>query len=99
VPAASWIEGRAANRACETAIQVLLNGHLRPACATKHGGFGPFRLWPDLDRMASQSLVAVLAGVIDTATPHLDGNNVENTPVVSAASVHIEVDSADFVVR
>jgi hypothetical protein len=37
--------------------------------------------------------VTILAGIVDVATFHLDGNDVEGRIVVSATSLGVEIDS------
>ena len=50
--AASGIEQSSAMRAFIAACHVLANGHLLSANAAQHCGLIPFRLRPDLNRMA-----------------------------------------------
>ena len=45
--------------------------------------------------MIGQRIVAVLAGIVDTATLHLDCNDVQRAVVVSAARLRVEIDSLD----
>jgi hypothetical protein len=94
--AAAGIEGRAAGWASVATRHVLLDGHFLSARPTKHGGLSPFRARPHLDGVVGQCLVAVLACVVDAATFHLDGKDVEYAAVVSATRVRIEVDPANF---
>ena len=51
----------------------------------------PFDLGPDFNRMARERIVAVLAGVVDAAAFHFDGNDVERGVVVEAAGLGVEV--------
>lgn len=95
--AAAGIECGPASRALVTARHVLCDAHLISACPAKHRAFDPLRLRPDLDWMVRQSLVAILAGVVDTATLHLDGDDIQSGFVVSAACLRIETDSENFV--
>jgi hypothetical protein len=86
-------------RTSVAACHVLLDGHFISASAAEHRRLSPFHLRPDLDRMARQSLVTLLAGEIYTAAVHLDRDNIENGSVVGAASLCIQIDSSNFGAR
>ena len=43
--------------------------------------------------------MTILAGVVDAATFHLDGNDVEGRLIVSATSLRVEIDSAHIGMR
>lgn len=49
----------------------------------------PFVLWPDLNRMAGQSLMAVFASIIDTAAPQFDCDDIERCVVVQTAGLRV----------
>ena len=97
--AAARIKQSAAMRAFIAACHVLANGHLLSANAAQHCGLIPFRLRPDLNRMARQRFVTFLTGVINAAALHPDGDDVESGSIVSAAGVCIEIDSANIGTR
>jgi hypothetical protein len=46
--------------------------------------------------MASEHAVAFLAGIVNAATLHLNGDHVESSPVVSASGLCIQIDSSNF---
>lgn len=96
MPAAAGVEGNVAGRALVAAGHVLLDAHLISTGAAQDRVLGPLGPRPDFDRMVSQSLVALLAGVVDAAAFHLDRDNVENGSIVSAARLRIQIDSANF---
>jgi hypothetical protein len=81
------------------ASQILRDAQFVSAGATEYGRLVPVRLWPDLYRVVCQCLVALLAGVIDATTFHLDGNDVEVGPVMSAPCLGIEINPANLRVR
>jgi len=45
--------------------------------------------------MIGQCVVALLAGIVDAAALHLDGDDVELGPIVSAARLRVQIDSAN----
>jgi hypothetical protein len=94
VVAAAWIEVRLAGWAPVLAVQILPNAKFCTAASAQHGGLIPIAFGPHLYWMASQCVMAILAGVVDAATLHLDRNDVLRLAVVSAASLRIEADSA-----
>jgi hypothetical protein len=97
--ATAGIERGAAIRASVAACHVFLDGHFISASPAEHRGLSPFRPQPNLDLMAGQCLVTLLAGEIYTAALHLDGDHVESGPIVSAPSLCIQIDSANFGAR
>jgi hypothetical protein len=99
MPAAARVKQHAAMRASVTACHVLPDGHFIAASAAENRRPVPLLARPDLDWMAGQSLMTFLAGVIGTAALHLDGDYVESGSIVGAASLRIQVDSANFRVR
>ena len=44
--------------------------------------------------MTGEHLVAILAGIVDAAALHFDGDNVRGTAVVLAASLRVEIAAA-----
>jgi hypothetical protein len=93
---AAGIERGGAAWAVVTACHVLIDCHFISANAAEHCSLSPFRLRPDLDCVAGQSLVTLFAGIIDAAALYLDGDNVESRSIVSAASLRIHIDSANL---
>lgn len=79
--------------------QILRDAQFVSAGATDDGRLVSVRLWPKLYRVVCQCFVALLAGIIDTATFHLDGNNVEVSPVMSAPCLGIEINPVNLRVR
>lgn len=97
--AAGGIESSAAGRALVAAAEIVRDGHLTAAGAAQHRAHGPLGARPDLDRMVREGLVAILAGVIDTAALHPDRDDVESGSIVSAAGLRIQIDSANLRAR
>jgi len=96
VAAASGVEGGPAGGAARVALKVLGDGEFGAAGTAEDGRLVPLGLRPDLDGMAGEGDVAILAGVIESAALHLDGDDVGGAVVVEAAGLGIEVQSADF---
>jgi hypothetical protein len=86
----------AAGGAAGVALQVLGDGEFGAAGSAEDGRLVPFGLRPELDGMAGESQVAILAGVIEPAAIHLDGDDVGRAVVVEAAGLGIEVEAADL---
>ena len=97
--AATGIKQGAAIWATVIACHIAIDAHFISASAAEHRNLIPFSLRPDLDRMASQGLVTFLAGVVDAAALHLDGDHIESGPVVSAAGLRIQIHPANFRTR
>ena len=96
VVAAGVVERSLAGGAAGVALEVLGDGEFGTASSAEDGRLVPFGLLPDLDGMPGQRNVAILAGVIESAALHLDGDDVGGAVVVEAAGLGIEVQSADF---
>jgi len=96
VVAAGGVEGGLASGAAGVAREVLGDGKFGAAGSAEDGWVMPFGLWPDLDGMAGEGDVAILAGVVEAAALHLDGDDVHEAVVVEAAGLGIEVQAADF---
>ena len=56
----------------------------------------PIGLWPDFNGMACEGIVAILAGVVDAAAFHFDGDDIERGVVMEAAGLRVEVQAEDF---
>ena len=80
-----------ASRAARVTLHVLENGQHGSAGAAKHRLLVPFTLRPDRDPMAGERLVAILAGIVGTATLQLDGDNVVRSVIVLATGLRIEI--------
>jgi hypothetical protein len=96
VVAACRIERRRTGGAARFALQVFANGKLCAAGTAKNGLLVEFAAWPNLDGMAGERDVAVLAGVVRAAALHFDGDNVRRRMVVHATRLRIEMQPADF---
>jgi hypothetical protein len=46
--------------------------------------------------MACEGIVAILAGVVDAAAFHFDGDDIERGVVMEAAGLRVEVQAEDF---
>ena len=96
VVTAGRIEESLASGAARAALYVLRDGEFGAAGSAEDGKVVPCGLRPDFDGMAGDGDVAILAGVVDAAALHLDGDNVGGAVVVGATSLGIEVQAADF---
>ena len=96
VVAAGVVERSLAGGAAGVALEVLGDGEFGTAGSAEDGRLLPLRLRPDLDGMPGQRNVAILAGVVEAAALHLDGDDVGGAVVVEASGLGIEVQSADF---
>jgi hypothetical protein len=97
--AAAGIEGGIAIWALIAARHVLRDAQLVSAGTAENRRLVPLLLQPDLNRVVGQRLVALLAGVINAAAFHPDGDDVEPGSVMSAAGRRIEIDPTNFRVR
>jgi hypothetical protein len=97
--AATGIKGGIAIWALIAARHVLRDAQLISAGAAENRRLVPLLPRPGLNRVVCQRVMALLAGVIDAAAFHPDGNDVEFGSVMSAACRGIEFDPANFRVR
>jgi hypothetical protein len=93
VVATARVEGLVARWAARVALHVLTDGQLRAARAAEYGFLIPFVGWPNLDRMSGEGIVAILAGIVNAATFHLDGEDVRGTVIMLAAGLRVEMDA------
>jgi hypothetical protein len=91
VAAALGIELRTTTLASGIAMHVLQYCELYTAGAAKDGFLAPFALRPYGDLMIGKQRVTVLAGIVDTATLHPDGNYVIGPAVVLASSLRVKI--------
>ena len=94
--AAGGVEGSLASGAAGVGLEVLGDGEFGAAGSAEDGGLVPLGLRPDLDGMTGEGNMAILAGVVEAAALHLDGDDVCGVVVVEAAGLRIEVQSVDF---
>jgi hypothetical protein len=78
-------------RADGIALEVGGDGEKGVAGAAEDGLFVPFGLWPGLEGMIGEGVVAGFAGVEEAAAFHFDGDDVEGGMVVEAAGLGIEI--------
>ena len=95
VVAAGGVEGGVAMRAAGIAREIVGDGKSCAASAAEDGGFVEFGMRPGFERMASEGVVAILAGVKEIAAAHLDGDDVESGMVMEAAGLRVEVEAVD----
>jgi len=93
VVATSGIELLAAIWTRIPAPHVLMDGELSAAGTAKDCFLGPFTLRPHFDRVTGERCVAIMAGVIDRAAFHLDGDDVGGAAPMSATGLRIEIDA------
>ena len=89
--AAARVEGGLTSWAARVAFEVGGDCQLGAAGSTKNGLLVPIGVGPDFNRMAREGIVAMLAGVVDAAAFHFDGDDVERGVVVEAAGLGVEV--------
>src|SRR5216684_188844 len=94
MPLAPRIKPRPASRAPRLAIQILPNRHLRPASPTQNRPRIPLPSRPNRNRMPRQRNMAILASIVDPATPHLDRHNIHRRAVMHASRLTINLDPA-----
>ena len=87
VVTAPRIELRATNRAARITMHVLENRQDRTAGAAEYSLLVPFIFRPDCYRMIGKCLVAILAGIVQAAAFHLDGDNVSRPVIVLATGL------------
>ena len=90
VPACG-IERRRTDGAARFALQVFANGQICAAGSAQNGLLVEFAAWPNLDGMAGERDVTVLAGVVCGAALHFDGDDVGGRMVVQATRLRIEM--------
>lgn len=78
------------------AAHVLTNRKLRRAGSAENGALVPFAFRPDRGRMPRERCVAILAGIVNSAALHFDGNDVSRAAVVLATGLGIELNPADL---
>ena len=96
VVAASGVESTVAGRTAGVAVEVLRDAEFVAAGSAEDDRLVPVRLPPDLDGMAGEGDVAILAGVVEAAALHFDGDNVGGAVVMEAARLGIEPKAADL---
>jgi hypothetical protein len=94
--ATSRIKPRPAPRTPRLALQILPNRHLHPASPAQNRPRIPLPPRPNSNRMPRQRIMAILASIVDPATPHLDRNNVHRRVVMHAPRQRIDIDSANL---
>jgi|ERR1700723_3762416 len=91
VVTAPRIELRATNRAARITMHVLENRQDRTAGAAEYSLLVPFIFRPDCYRMIGKCLVAILAGIVQAATFHLDGDDVGRSVIVFTTGLRVEI--------
>ena len=84
---------RTAARTLIFALQVLPDSHLHAAFSAQNCRAIPFAARPYFDRMSSQRIVAILAGIVFAATLHPDSDDIHGQVVMYAPGLRIHVDS------
>lgn len=94
--AAGGVEGGMAVGAAGVGLEVGGDGEFGAAGSAEDGLEVPIGLRPGFEGMIGQGGVAIFAGIVDAATFHFDGDDVERGVVVEAASLGVEAEAADF---
>lgn len=87
VVSTSRIKALAAYRAARFALHVLVNAYLRSARSAEYCHLVPFTLRPDFDLVIGEGSVAILAGIVNAAALHLDGDDVSRPVIMLAAGL------------
>src|ERR1700738_3716157 len=93
--ATSRIKPRPAPQTPRLALQIVPNRHLRSASPAQNRPLIPLPPRPNRNRMPRQRNMAILASIVDPATPHLDRNNIQRRVVVHAPRLRIEIQPAN----
>jgi hypothetical protein len=93
VVAAAGIEPGATGRALVRRVEILADRQLDSTNAAQDGGLIPFALWPYLNRVAGERVVAVLAGIVISAALHPDRNYIDRLVVMRTAGLSVNVNS------
>ena len=96
VIAAGGVEGGVTRGAAGVGLEVGGDGEFGAAGTAEDGLVVPFGLRPGLDRMVSEGVVAVFAGVEEATAFHFDSDDVERRVVMETAGLGIEIQAADI---
>ncbi len=96
VVSATWVEGGPAEWAQVAAVHVFPDRQFVPAGSAENCPNVPLRTRPHLASMACKEFMAILAGIVDAATSHPDGNDVERRVIMDAAGLPICLQSLDI---
>ena len=88
---AAGVEAGSAARTKVAAVQIFLNREFIPAGSAKNGVNMPLRARPNANGMAGENFMTILAGVVDAAAGHLDGNDVELRAPVDATRLCVHL--------
>ncbi len=91
--ATSRIKPRPAPRTPRLAIHILPNRHLHPASPAQNRPLLPLPPPPNRNSMPRQRNMAILASPVDTATPHLNRNNIHRRVPMHTPRLRINLDA------
>src|ERR1700730_2533562 len=92
--ATSRIKPRPAPQTPRLALHILLNRHLHPASPAQNRPRIPFPPRPNRNRMPRQRIMAILASIVDPATPHLNRNNIQRRVEMHTPRLCVHLDPA-----
>jgi len=95
MPLAARIEARVTIWTSVFAFHVLLDSQLCTAASAKDRFLIPLTLRPHRYRVVRQLSMAIVAGIVEAAAFHFDGNNVGGPVIVPTTSLEIEINAAD----
>jgi hypothetical protein len=95
VVAAAGVEGGFAMGTSIAGAEVCVDGELRAADSAEDGFCIPPGQRPDCSGVARERLMAVDAGIVDSAAAHLDGNHIRGSVIVAAAGAGVQVEAMD----
>ena len=96
VVSAAGVKLRPARGTGIPAAHILTNREFSRAGTAKDGALVPLAFRPDRRGMPCERRVAILAGIVNSAALHFDGNDVSRAAVVLATRLGIELNPADF---
>src|SRR3984893_13570644 len=88
------IKPRPAPRTPRLALQILPNRHLRTGSPAQNRPLIPLPPRPNRNRMPRQRIMAILASIVDPATPHLDRHNIQRRVEMHTPRLCVHLDPA-----
>jgi hypothetical protein len=96
VISAAWVEAGPAEWAKVAAVHVFPDRQFVAASSAENCPKVPLGTRPHLDGMACKEFVAILAGIVDAAASHPDGNDVDRRAIMEAPGLPIYFHSLNF---
>ena len=90
---ATGIELHTTSSTMKVSRHILLDRKFSPASSTQDGFLFLFSFQPNFYWVVRQSIMTIFAGIVQTATFHLDSNDITRPVIVRAASLAVEIDA------